>query len=261
MATEKILNTRIQLKYDKYETWVEQNPTLKSGELAIAYLSTSHTTTSPDNGTHAVMFKVGPGAFNSLPWASALAADVYGWAKRSEAEFAANFLAMKDSNDETMQTKLDNLFVTPAELNTALSNLQTNVLTDLSNRVKAIEDDYLKKADKTELEGKITGEETRAKGEETRIEGLVTAEASRASTEEQRLAGLITANAEDIAEIVDAENGILAQAKADATSKANAAKSGAEATAAAALAEAKTALQTEIDDDVKVEADRATLAE
>lgn len=291
MATEKILNTRIQLKYDKYETWVEKNPTLKSGELAIAYLSTSHTTTSPDNGTHAVMFKVGPGAFNSLPWASALAADVYSWAKRSEAEFAANFLAMQDSNGETMQTKLDNLFVTPSELNTALSNLQTNVLTDLSNRVKAIEDDYLKNADKTELEGKITSEETRAKGEEARIEGLVTAEASRADTEEERLAGLIADNAEDIAEIVDAENGILAQAKADATSKANAAQSAAEATAAAdatskantaesnakayaeqqaaaaksgaektasdALATARTEITAEIDADVKVEADRA----
>ena len=291
MATEKILNTRIQLKYDKYETWVEKNPTLKSGELAIAYLSTSHTTTSPDNGTHAVMFKVGPGAFNSLPWASALAADVYSWAKRSEAEFAANFLAMQDSNGETMQTKLDNLFVTPSELNTVLSNLQTNVLTDLSNRVKAIEDDYLKNADKTELEGKITSEETRAKGEEARIEGLVTAEASRADTEEKRLAGLIADNAEDIAEIVDAENGILAQAKADATSKANAAQSAAEATAAAdatskantaesnakayaeqqaaaaksgaektasdALAAARTEITAEIDADVKALADGA----
>lgn len=129
-TTEKILNTRIQLKYDKYETWVEKNPTLKSGELAIAYLSTSHTTTSPDNGTHAVMFKVGPGAFNSLPWASALAADVYSWAKQSENDFVANFLGMKDSSGATMQAKLDGLFTTPDEVSSAVAALKSELTND-----------------------------------------------------------------------------------------------------------------------------------
>lgn len=89
MANEKIINTRIQLKYDSFSNWTTNNPTLKTGELAIAYLGNSHTTTSPDNGTHPVLFKVGPGAFNSLPWASALAADVYEWAKKPEADFKA----------------------------------------------------------------------------------------------------------------------------------------------------------------------------
>lgn len=87
MATEKILNTRIQLKYDSYANWSSKNPLLKSGEVAIAYLATAQTTTTPDNGTHPVMFKVGPGNFNDLPWVSALAADVHGWAKKSEADF------------------------------------------------------------------------------------------------------------------------------------------------------------------------------
>lgn len=89
MAIEKVLNTRIQLKYDSWTNWKNNNPTLKSGEVAIAYLADSHTTTTPDNNTHPVMFKVGPGEFNSLPWASALAADVHAWAKKSETEFTS----------------------------------------------------------------------------------------------------------------------------------------------------------------------------
>lgn len=39
--------------------------------------------------------------------------------------------------------------------------------TELSGRVKVVEDDYLKAADKTELEGKITAEQTRAEGVES----------------------------------------------------------------------------------------------
>ena len=79
----KTINTRIQLKYDTLANWQEKNPTLLSGEIAIATVGNSHTTTTPDNGTHPVVFKVGPGAYNSLPFTSALAADVYAWAKEA----------------------------------------------------------------------------------------------------------------------------------------------------------------------------------
>ena len=82
MAENQIFNTRLQLKYDSLANWQTNNPTLLSGEIAIAYLGNSHTETTPDNGTHPVLFKVGPGAYNSLPFASALAADVYAWAKQ-----------------------------------------------------------------------------------------------------------------------------------------------------------------------------------
>ena len=152
MATEKILNTRIQLKYDSFANWSSKNPLLKSGELAIAYLANSHTTATPDNNTHAVMFKVGPGNFNDLPWASALAADVYGWAKQSEADFVKNFLAMKDSEGASIQAKLDAIFATPDEVATAVAALKTELtgesgLAGALARIKAIEDDYLKAAD------------------------------------------------------------------------------------------------------------------
>lgn len=88
MATEKILNTRIQLKYDSYTNWTTNNPVLRTGEVAIAYLTTAGAVKPGEGDTqHPVLFKVGPGNFNSLPWASALAADVHSWAKKSEADF------------------------------------------------------------------------------------------------------------------------------------------------------------------------------
>lgn len=88
MAVEKMLNTRIQLKYDSYANWTSNNPALRSGEVAIAYLTTAGAVKPGDGDTqHPVLFKVGPGNFNDLPWASALAADVHNWAKKTESEF------------------------------------------------------------------------------------------------------------------------------------------------------------------------------
>lgn len=103
MANEKILNTRIQLKYDSYKNWVEKNPTLLSGEVAIAYLpprpETEHTNPAPAAVASATLIKVGPGQFNALPWLSATAADVYDWAKKPEAEFKAWVKGLIDVND------------------------------------------------------------------------------------------------------------------------------------------------------------------
>ena len=87
---EKILNTKILLKYDTYANWTAKNPSLLQGEIAIASLANSHTPTTPDTGSHPVMFKVGPGNFNDLPWSSALAADVYGWAKEDKLTVTKN---------------------------------------------------------------------------------------------------------------------------------------------------------------------------
>lgn len=85
---EKVLKTRIQLKYDTLANWTDTsvagaggNLVLKKGELGIVEVPTGSSlqqTTPP-----AVVMKVGDGvkAFKDLPWTSALAADVYGWAK------------------------------------------------------------------------------------------------------------------------------------------------------------------------------------
>ena len=85
---EKILNTRIQLRYDTYANWTSANPELKKGEIAVATLATDVEINHPELGKnanqHPILFKVGTGShkFNELPWASALAADVYDWAKK-----------------------------------------------------------------------------------------------------------------------------------------------------------------------------------
>lgn len=82
---EKILNTRIQLKYDSLENWHSSTIVLKAGEIAIAYLPPKGDGVAPAAASEAVLYKVGDGThtFANLPWASALAADVYSWAKEA----------------------------------------------------------------------------------------------------------------------------------------------------------------------------------
>lgn len=76
------LNTRIRLRYDSYENWYDNNPELLSGELAVVYIKEGNTQEVNSVNAPQVLFKVGPGYFNSLPWTSGKAADVYSWAKQ-----------------------------------------------------------------------------------------------------------------------------------------------------------------------------------
>lgn len=80
MATTT-LNTRIALKYDTLTNWNASEFILKKGEVAICSLANSET--AEQSTPPAVLLKVGDGdhKFSELPWASGLAADVYGWAK------------------------------------------------------------------------------------------------------------------------------------------------------------------------------------
>lgn len=81
MATTTTLSTRITLKYDTLANWNASEFLLKKGEVAICSLATGET--AEQSTPPAVLLKVGDGAhkFSELPWASGLAADVYGWAK------------------------------------------------------------------------------------------------------------------------------------------------------------------------------------
>lgn len=87
MAT---LNTRLKLKYDIYENWSAAANQFKllEGEVAFCYI--------PDaiDAVHnppTLMYKVGDGnkTFNQLSWGSALASDVYNWAKQQYAPVAS----------------------------------------------------------------------------------------------------------------------------------------------------------------------------
>lgn len=91
---EKILNTRLQLKYDTLDRWNGGSETdetgkyyvLKKGEVGICAIQSDSTSTNPSKMTPPqIMFKVGDGttAFKDLPWASAMAADVPAWAKET----------------------------------------------------------------------------------------------------------------------------------------------------------------------------------
>ena len=81
---EKTIKTKILLRYDVLSAWAAANPELKAGEVAIVAIPTDskelniNGTTPPQ-----ILFKVGPGKFNDLPYASGKAADVYSWAKEA----------------------------------------------------------------------------------------------------------------------------------------------------------------------------------
>ena len=80
---EKILQTRIQLKYDTYTNWTTNNPILKAGEVAIATIASGNTQEVNSITAPQVLLKVGDGTnnYNALPFISAKAADVHSCAK------------------------------------------------------------------------------------------------------------------------------------------------------------------------------------
>ena len=82
MAQDKILQTRISLKYDTYANWHSKNPTLLEGEVAVVVVPDPVGTIS---NVPTVLFKVGDGVknFDSLPWVSGPAGDVHAWAKEA----------------------------------------------------------------------------------------------------------------------------------------------------------------------------------
>lgn len=96
MATTT-LNTRLQLKYDTYKNWTDNNPVPLKGELCIVEVpaSTGASTKEP-----AILFKVGDGtkAFKTLDFTAGYAADVYDWAKaQTKPEYQATEIKNLDS--------------------------------------------------------------------------------------------------------------------------------------------------------------------
>jgi hypothetical protein len=161
----KQINTRILLKYDTLANWQasEFNGTdatkyLKAGELAIITLGSDVETDHPENasGQHPLLFKVGDGThkFDDLAWASALAADVYDWAKAAKApdeidtryafDIVEGKLQVTETKyiDEVAQPSVVKSydFVTPTELETALASYYTK--TEIDNKLGAIDDRF-----------------------------------------------------------------------------------------------------------------------
>jgi len=106
-------NTRIQLKFDTWENWqnVNESFTPLEGELCICEIPDTITATGEVLSEKAYLMKVGDGGtvFGSLPWVSAPAADVYGWAKQDAESFVA-WLNGSDVNNKapiTFATDVD----------------------------------------------------------------------------------------------------------------------------------------------------------
>lgn len=76
-------NTRISLKYDAHSVWIQQDPVLLKGEIAIDVVPVN---TGAVQQEPAVLIKVGDGVkkFSELTYASAISANVYDWALQAE---------------------------------------------------------------------------------------------------------------------------------------------------------------------------------
>lgn len=108
-VTEKILNTRIQLKYDTYANWKTNNPVLKKGELAIVEIPADNTDANGVVQKPNYLLKVGDGEKNflALEFIAAKAADVHDWAKAAaKPTYTISEIGGYDTIDTDTQYKL-----------------------------------------------------------------------------------------------------------------------------------------------------------
>lgn len=235
MATEKILNTRVQLKYDSYANWTSTtlgdnkgaNFVLKAGEIGICYLPTDYSEKQVvGSQPPQILFKVGNGSakFSELPWASAKAADVYEWAKQASLpvtkEGNGNVVAGIAWDENTKGIKFTTASVATSEGMEQLANrvtaIENGYATDaeLAAAVEAINTAIAAKADKTyvdeELGKKVnTSDFNTFKTENTAAIGTAKSEAiaaAKTETETQVGAlrdGAVKDNADAIAAIKD----------------------------------------------------------
>ena len=146
MAEIKQIKTRLQLKYDTYANWLNDskidtgaNLVLLKGEIGLCEIPSGSTEaqTAPT-----VLFKVGDGVkkFSELKWASALAADVYSWAKAETVELyeeiitndseieigRKQYLRFKTGNDVKRSIDLS-IFATDAEVSALVTGINTRL--------------------------------------------------------------------------------------------------------------------------------------
>lgn len=131
MANE--IFTRLQLKHDTYANWMAVQDTFKplAGEICVVEIpsANSATTTTPPT----VLFKIGMYkkdasgndttelyTFKELNWGSALAADVYAWAKAEDVRLKDQKLEFFTGNNVIKTVDLTT-FATEAEVNALLA--------------------------------------------------------------------------------------------------------------------------------------------
>ena len=135
-------NTRIQLKRDSLTNWNESTIVLKPGEVGVAYVEVA-TKDAKGNIIHVptALLKVGENVegstktFKELPFVSALAADVYAWAKKEGIEVidegegeVVSDIAWDPTLNALVISRID--VITPAELATTLASYYTKTEID-----------------------------------------------------------------------------------------------------------------------------------
>jgi hypothetical protein len=204
MATEKLLQTRIQLKYDSYSEWIaHKNVVLKAGEIGICAIPSGSSAMNGDGARPQILFKVGDGTttWENLPWASAKAADVYDWAKAASLPVTkigtGNVVSSISWDETTKGIKFETIDVATAasfkEVSDNLSELTTKVNAMYTNE----------QIDTKVADAKKTGTDAAAA-----LENYKTTNDARVKAAEDRIAA-----------IEDPKDGILAEAKAYADSK------------------------------------------
>lgn len=228
---EKILQTRIMLKYDDYENCITNNPVLKKGEVMISAIATNK-----DGVMNApsVLLKVGDGvnAYRDLKFVSALAADVIAACKSESAltAFVNNVIAGAGiATDEAMTALAERVTTAEGEIDTLQGLVgDTKVATQITNAITALNlaDTYAAKTH-THTKSEITDfAHTHTIAEVTDLSDSI-ADAKQAgldataalNTYKNTNNAAVKANADAIAAINNADTGILAQAKAYADGK------------------------------------------
>lgn len=110
---EKLIKTRLRLKYDTFANWEKVRTTFVplKGEVCLIEVPNN---VDPIHNAPSIVFKVGDGAsaFGDLQYGSALAADVYSWAKASGITVLGNDAAGSFITGLTWDTEHDKLVVT-----------------------------------------------------------------------------------------------------------------------------------------------------
>ena len=110
---EKLIKTRLRLKYDTFANWEKVKTTFVplKGEVCLVEVPDA---VDPIQNAPSILFKVGDGttAFGDLKYGSALAADVYSWAKASGITVSGNDAAGSFITGLTWDTEHNKLVVT-----------------------------------------------------------------------------------------------------------------------------------------------------
>lgn len=210
---EKILNTRILLKYDTLENWNKSTGILRAGEVAIATVPVGSTGEQVGSvATPQVLVKVGDGknTFANLPYITAKAGDVYAWAKAEKLGVDAFGTDVQKlfTDIENDITALEGK-VGDSKVGDQISAAITAALKKLANGDAAVEKQFVTAAVQGE-DGKVVV--SRRALEAADIPELAQEKITGLTT---RLGNIETA----IEDINDAEDGILAQAKGYADEK------------------------------------------